>query len=113
MAQNEADKAAAEAREADQQRRQQLAEQVKRQSEEARKASEETLREQESMRPEPSQEEADLIKVGAVNPLERKETEQPQEGPAARAAEAERPLGYQTRDAQARRGPGRPKQSVE
>ena len=58
---------------------------AKKTSEENRKSAEETLAEQAGMKPVPSQEESDAIKLGVVDPLEREDDEQP-DGPAARAA---------------------------
>ena len=68
----------------DNQRKAALAE-AKKASEENRKSAEETLAEQGAMKPVPSQEESDAIKLGVVDPLEREDDEQP-DGPAARAA---------------------------
>ena|SRR6188768_3258064 len=71
-------------RKADEERRKAAVEESKKGSEAARKASLETLKEQEAMKPVPSQEGADAIKAGA-DPLENEEIKQP-DGPAARAA---------------------------
>ena len=70
-------------RKADEQRKASLAD-AKKTSEENRKSAEETLAEQAGMKPVPSQEEADAIKLGVADPLEREDDEQP-DGPAARA----------------------------
>ena len=74
-----------EVRKADEERRKTAAEEGKKGTEAARKASLETLKEQEAMKPVPSQEGADAIKAGA-DPLENEEIKQP-EGPAQRAAQ--------------------------
>lgn len=74
-----------EVRKADEERRKKSGEIAKQNTELARKDSEETLAEQNAMKPDPSQEEADAIKAG-VDPAKRKEVQQP-EGPAQRAAQ--------------------------
>jgi hypothetical protein len=91
--QSDADREAAakvneEVRKADDERRKAAAEEAKKSAEEARQSAEETLAEQGGMKPEPSQEEADLIKVGASDPAKRKGEQQP-EGPASRAAQGQ------------------------
>lgn len=70
---------------------------VNQDSKDARKRSEETLAEQSKMKPVPSQDDADKIKLGEAVEAEE---EQP-DGPAKRAAErvsaAEGSASYQTR----------------
>jgi hypothetical protein len=99
-----------ESRKADEQHRKAVGVEAKKGTEAARKSSMEVLKEQASMRPEPSQEEADQIKVGARDPLESEEGQkQPSDGPATRAAGGEPdavfrpqvpggPANYNTRD---------------
>src|SRR5215207_3164839 len=74
------------ANKADDTRRKAASQDATKRTEEARKASEETLDEQSNRQPEPSQEAADQIAVGAYNLHEPEELEQP-EGPAQRAAD--------------------------
>ena len=74
------------ARKAAEERQKAAGEQAKKDTEAARKSSEETLAEQSAMKPDPTQEELDAIKVGAAKPEQRKEVAQP-EGPAQRASE--------------------------
>lgn len=106
------EKAAADARKAEDARRKAAGEAAKAGTEAARKTSEETLREQSSMKPYPSQEHADKIVAGAIDPVDNPPTEKT-EGPAQRAADG-RPdavfrtseatgeaAGYQTRQASA------------
>ena len=75
-----------EVRKADEERRKKSGEIAKQNLDLARKDSEETLAEQNAMKPDPSQEECDAIKAGAVDPSKRKEVPQP-DGPAQRAAQ--------------------------
>jgi len=131
MADNDVDKAAADARRADADARKARATLVQKQTEQQRKAIDETLNEQANQKPVPSQEDANLMRAGAYDPLtDAKEVKQP-EGPAQRASEGNPDVlrasvadtsgaTYQTRSADAggtadpatgdvRRGPGRPR----
>jgi len=132
MAENDVNKAAADARQADADARKARATLVQKQTEQQRKAIDETLNEQANSKPVPSQEHANLMRAGAYDPLsDAEEVEQP-DGPARRASEGNPDVqraavadanaaNYQTRSATAesgtaepasgevRRGPGRPR----
>lgn len=100
--QQQSAQAVKDAQEADVQRREAAGEQAKKQADAARKQSLEVLKEQESMKPVPSQEDADKIKAGAYDPHSPAEGEVT-DGPAQRAAEANAPAGYETRQVRRQR----------